>query len=354
MRGGVREYNYDLLRIVCTIAVITIHVSGIYYNCLTQTEFFGQLYTQNAFLTCIYNGISRFAVPCFVMLSGAFLLANPKNQDFKYFYRKSFNYLGVQTIIYTIFYFVFFFVCKSLAIAYKGKAPIEILEPFIDLLKGRPYYHMWYLYMLIGVYIAVPAIIIIKDKLSEATFSKVAWTFMFLATISSLTHSALLCYDIGFSFCYIGFLLLGYEIRKRVTTKDNIKAFMYIGASIILCGLVGIIQYYTLDLEIPDQLKPEGNFSPLVVLGTIFLFTGFAYLKVSLNLSKLSSLSFVIYLIHAFILYVISQVLRKYGYNLNNAYVIPVLILVVFILSAIYAEIYIRIYNWILSKLKSS
>ena len=78
--GGVREYNYDLLRIVCTIAVITIHVSGIYYNCLTQTEFFGQLYTQNAFLTCIYNGISRFAVPCFVMLSGAFLLANPKNQ----------------------------------------------------------------------------------------------------------------------------------------------------------------------------------------------------------------------------------------------------------------------------------
>ena len=322
--------------------MITIHVSGIYYNCLTQTEFFGQLYTQNAFLTCIYNGISRFAVPCFVMLSGAFLLANPKNQDFKYFYRKSFNYLGVQTIIYTIFYFVFFFVCKSLAIAYKGKAPIEILEPFIDLLKGRPYYHMWYLYMLIGVYIAVPAIIIIKDKLSEAT------------TISSLTHSALLCYDIGFSFCYIGFLLLGYEIRKRVTTKDNIKAFMYIGASIILCGLVGIIQYYTFDLEIPDQLKPEGNFSPFVVLGTISLFTGFAYLKVSLNLSKLSSLSFVIYLIHAFILYVLSQVLRKYGYNLNNAYVIPVLIVVVFILSAIYAEIYIRIYNWILSKLKSS
>ncbi len=334
--------------------MITIHVSGIYHGSLTDAGFFGQLYTQNALLTCIYNGISRFAVPCFVMLSGAFLLANSKNQDFNYFYRKSFNYLGVQTIIYTIFYFLFFLVCKSLAIAYKGKAPIEILEPFIDLLKGKPYYHMWYLYMLIGVYIAVPAIIIIKDNLCEATFSKVAWTFMFLATISSLTHSALLCYDIGFSFCYIGYLLLGYEIRKRVTTKDNVKAFMYIGASIMLCGLVGIIQYYTLDLQIPDQLRPEGNFSPFVVLGTICLFTGFSYLKVSLNLSKLSSLSFVIYLIHAFILYVISQVLRKYGYNLNNAYVIPSLIVVVFILSAIYAEIYIKIYNWILSKLKSS
>lgn len=288
------------------------------------------------------------------MLSGAFLLANPKNQDFKYFYRKSFNYLGVQTIIYTIFYFLFFLVCKSLAIAYKGKAPIEILEPFIDLLRGKPYYHMWYLYMLIGVYIAVPAIIIIKDKLSDAAFSKVAWTFMILATISSLTHSALLCYDIGFSFCYIGYLLLGYEIRKRVTTKDNVKAFVYIGASIILCSLVGIVQYYTLNLEIPDQLSVEENFSPLIVLGTICLFTGFAYLKVNINLSKLSSLSFVIYLIHAFILYVISQVLRKYGYNLNNAYVIPSLIVVVFILSAIYAEIYIKIYNWILSKLKSS
>ena len=34
--GGVREYNYDLLRIVCTIAVITIHVSAIYHDSLTD------------------------------------------------------------------------------------------------------------------------------------------------------------------------------------------------------------------------------------------------------------------------------------------------------------------------------
>ena len=268
------------------------------------------------------------------MLSGAFLLANPKNQDFKYFYNKSFNYLGVQTIIYTIFYFLLFLVCKYLAIVYKGKASIEILVPIVSLLKGEPYYHMWYLYMLIGVYIAVPAIIIIKDRIKESTFTKVAWTFMFLATISSLTHDVLLCYDIGFSFCYLGFLLIGYEIRKRVTNKDNVKAFIYIGASIILFSFVGVVKYIALDLEMYYRLtilKLQDNFSPLIVIGSICLFTGFAYLKVNLNLSKLSSLCFVIYLIHAFILYLLMQVLRKYGYNLNNAYVIPTLIVLVFL-----------------------
>lgn len=36
-----REANYDLLRIICTVFVIIIHVNGIYADAINNTEFLG-------------------------------------------------------------------------------------------------------------------------------------------------------------------------------------------------------------------------------------------------------------------------------------------------------------------------
>lgn len=77
-----REENYELLRILCAVAVISIHVSAKYvleYNnieVLKNTNDF-ELYFANFF------GIfGFFSVPCFVMLSGAFSLDNFQNSNY--------------------------------------------------------------------------------------------------------------------------------------------------------------------------------------------------------------------------------------------------------------------------------
>ena len=49
-----------------------------------------------------FNVISRSAVPCFVMLSGAFILS--KNIDLQIFYRKSFFKLFLPTLIFSVLY----------------------------------------------------------------------------------------------------------------------------------------------------------------------------------------------------------------------------------------------------------
>lgn len=102
-----RKNSYDLLRVISTIAVITVHISGFYATAATSSNWFGERYTNNILVTCIYRCLSSFAVPVFIMLSGALALDNTKNRNYKYYYRKEFRNIGVVTFIVSILYFVY-------------------------------------------------------------------------------------------------------------------------------------------------------------------------------------------------------------------------------------------------------
>lgn len=66
-----REYGLDLLRICCTLMVILLH-QGMNYVTEEAKAFSINYY----FVVSLYHSFTRTAVPCFVMLSGAFLLSN--------------------------------------------------------------------------------------------------------------------------------------------------------------------------------------------------------------------------------------------------------------------------------------
>lgn len=48
-----RENNYDLLRIISSIAVITIHVSVSYLNAITDDSILGNIYVDNIDISCL-------------------------------------------------------------------------------------------------------------------------------------------------------------------------------------------------------------------------------------------------------------------------------------------------------------
>lgn len=77
-----REYGLDLLRICCTLMVILLH-QGMNY----VTEEAKALSINYFFVGSLYHSFTKTAVPCFVMLSGAFLLSNT-NINLKQFYIK--------------------------------------------------------------------------------------------------------------------------------------------------------------------------------------------------------------------------------------------------------------------------
>lgn len=97
-----RESNFDLLRILSAFAVVMLHVSG---GFLQLDEM--KVPTNCHFPIMLLNHIVRFAAPCFFMLSGAFILADERNADYKYFYKKSFKNIGITSVIFCAIYIIY-------------------------------------------------------------------------------------------------------------------------------------------------------------------------------------------------------------------------------------------------------
>lgn len=153
-----REANYDLLRIISTIAVIMLHVSG---SLLKYNDAVPQNCT---FSLMLVNHVVRFAVPCFFMLSGAFILANEHNADHEYFYKKAFKNIGITSVIFCLLY-TFYNIVKiilSVFILNRHDTYYFFNKLFViikNLLVGQPASHLWYLFALIGIYLAAPFVI---------------------------------------------------------------------------------------------------------------------------------------------------------------------------------------------------
>ena len=155
----IRESNYDLLRIISAFAVIMLHVSG---GVLMYDE--AKVPINCHFGTMLINHIVRFAVPCFLMLSGAFLLADEKNANYKFFYKKTIRNIGITGAVFFLLY-TMYRVAKLvmgvfvLHIDSTDTFLASLFFIFKDLLQGRPSGHLWYLSVLIGLYLVVPFVI---------------------------------------------------------------------------------------------------------------------------------------------------------------------------------------------------
>ncbi len=155
----VRESNFDLLRIFSAFAVVMTHVSGFFLQ-------FNEMRVPEGcrFPTMLIVTMASFAVPCFFMLSGAFILADERNADYKYFYKKSFKNIGITSAIFCMLY-VIYGIARLMAgvFIFKKHGTDYVLPGLISVFKnivvGNPYYHLWYLFTLVGLYLAVPFVI---------------------------------------------------------------------------------------------------------------------------------------------------------------------------------------------------
>ena len=354
-----RYNNYDLLRVISCISVIIIHVSGIYESELTDK--ISTLTLDKVHLLCaiIWNTLSRFAVPCFVMLSGAFLLSNDKNQDYKKFYNKILKKIGIPLILFSML-FTLMRVIKEII---KCSNLIECLEPIKSFIIGAPYYHLWYLYMIVGLYLLTPIVIRFKNSINKKYFSIISWIFLALSCISGFTSNHLLKWDIGFSFLYLGYFMIGYILKQKYENENkqnNVKGIIFIILGILFQFINVPIQYNNAILGITkSEFTLVGNFNPIILISAVLLFIGFSNIKIKKDLSKLSDLTFYIYIFHAVIIDVFSKILIlinkniNINLNLNLNIVIFLHITVVFMISYLCSVVWNKLWNIINYKINN-
>lgn len=165
-----RFNNYDVLRCISCFTVVVLHIAAIYVN----DDFKNIISETDYFWGGLYRVMSIFAVPNFVMLSGAFLIQY-KNADYKFFYAKMFKKIIIPTFIFSIIYvlvqYAEIIIADRLKIFKVSSGEIDWVEPLKKLLSGKPNVAMWYMFMIIGLYTVTPIIVRIKESLTTKTYS---------------------------------------------------------------------------------------------------------------------------------------------------------------------------------------
>lgn len=316
--GNHREENYDLLRAISCVTVVLLHVSAMYIG----DNFRDIVKQRDLMLALCFRVISQVSVPCFVMLSGAFLLKKKENADYRNFYVKSGKKLGVPIVIFSILYVLFHYIENLLGNGLKGNEQIDMYGPLLDWLNGVPHATMWYMYMIVPLYMIVPFLVIIKFSISEK-----AWHI--LAIILAI-YSILVAYTCSLSWIlqfaqWIGYFVMGDVIsecgRKR---KDLIVSrFPYI---CIAAPYILLIVYWYIHSYRTMRFSGPSFFSPFTVIVSMVLFIGFAYIQVPDNMliQMVSRHSFYIYLLHPFLCEVLMQMFGRILEWFPPAWLIPV------------------------------
>ena len=136
----------DGTRSLAALAVVLLHAAA---PAVTDHSLLGE---SAWWIANVLDSATRWCVPVFVMLSGALLLAPAQQaESWLAFYRRRFSRLLIPLVFWSGFYLAYDFY-RSLAEgrAWNGEGVLHLL------LAGKPYFHLWYLFMLPGLYLLAP------------------------------------------------------------------------------------------------------------------------------------------------------------------------------------------------------
>lgn len=266
------------LRLVATLAVVFLHTSA---GLLDTREI--ENFDDKFFLSC-YKYTMQFSVPLFVMISGALFLNPAKEVGFGLFWHKYVKRIALALLVFGL--------PMCLIETYFSKQG-GVIDSVIHFVTGHSWAHMWYLYMLIGLYLITP---IIKPFVIRASDKDWLAALGLLFVLSSLLPTlnvmgaGLTGYMI-FSTPYLFIYMLGYWLCWKAPQKIFENKMSLITIIILCIGIIIIKCHYGCDVY--------GYATPVVICLASALFLLFKSLNVNWTLAnKLTPYCFGIYLMH--------------------------------------------------------
>lgn len=132
------------LKIIAVFAVILIHSAApllIAYQRLGEIAWW---------IGNLYDSLARWCIPVFVMLSGTFVIDKAKGADLGRFLRRRGRRVVVPLLAWSAIYFLWRI--------HANHEELTFGDFFSLLLQEPAYYHLWFLYMLIGLYVLAPVV----------------------------------------------------------------------------------------------------------------------------------------------------------------------------------------------------
>lgn len=314
-----REVWLDALKVISTIMVVMIHCAGDVYNNAFGAD--RALWIQGL----LANAIPRFAVPCFLMITGALSLT--KSFDFRKTGKKV-THILIPLIFWSTMYIL------SANIFWGNNV-------FTGLLR-MPFEHqdatLWYAYQLIWLYLGMPFWTLLWDKLTN----KKRWAFVAFSVgipglmthmeeILALNANEYLPFaSINPMLCYVGMLFLGRLLYDAVSNVKRSKVLLW-GIS---CSMMGLLLMVVSSIYMSNlsQQSIHTFFSEVRFTGVLYgagIFLCFGSLKdvlsgcaewIKWTLKSLSEVSLGVYMTHALLIYkLLPQTIIVMGISLNRS-----------------------------------
>lgn len=307
-----RIYYFDVLRSLAILSVILMHSVSPYIRNIDH-QFWN--------IINLIDSMVRYSVPLFVMLSGALLLSK-KDLVIKIFIKKRFSRILLPTFLWSLIYLYLY---KDIALDFSTLKTI---------LNAPVYYHMWFMYMLISIYIAYPLLWAYIQKATKSNLQYIILVWFLIISIEPALQK-FLGINIGIRSevitYYMGYFILGYFLHTYNFTFKYSKIFYALTTLLLICLTAFGTEFLS---QTKLNLYFYGNVSPNVILMSITVFLFFKelnyeklyshYPSINNMIIKLSNASLGIYLLHPIILNTIKN--NSYFISYCNALFLQIFI----------------------------
>ena len=320
------------------LAVVLLHVSS---SIVTR---YGENRGADWWLGNLGDSFTRWCVPVFVMITGSLLLSKPTTENLPSYYLRRLDRILIPLIVWTVVYL--------LVNAY-SVGTLDLEQVKTNILTGTVYFHLWYLYMLLGLYLVVPLVQRLVWRRSQRQLGRLTAFSLVLSIVYTYTLPLIANTQLIFLTMfppYIAYLMAGYYIGSapKSVIQSKTAAILAIASGFAIMIFTGLLA---------ENLGSRAwgimytNHNPLVILMSLCLFSLAKDLLWASNpdestasrfVMRIAPLTFGIYVIHPLFIFIAWQIpgldtLQTVGIG------IPIITTMVFVFSAILTLVLQRI-----------
>lgn len=314
----------SVMRTAACMAIIVLH------TVFAASEYFRDSITASELLVSkIVENNMMWAVPLFLMVTGVLQLNSEKPLTLRKLYGKYIKRIFCALLVFSIIFRIF-----DIIMDHEAFTVMNVLKAFTEMITSKGWGHLWYLYLLIGLYVLLPFYRKIVEHCTDRELNYLICVYIVFVSLIPIIESFGL--RIGFyiseSLIYPLYLLLGHMIHSGKIKFDKKTGVILTAAAAVSIVIIDIIQY-GFNIMLPSALV--GYASPIVIIQSTGVFLIFERITTgeSRIVDPVDKCSFGIYLVHMIFIRALFRYAGFDPYDNMPVITIPVIILVIFMLS---------------------
>lgn len=313
-------FYLDFLRFIAVIAVISIHVLGPF------RYLYGEIPDSEWLAAMGINSLTRWAVPVFMMISGALLLSTERVFNCEQYLSKRLAKVVIPFVGWTAIYAVVAGITAG-----SVNQTIQVIQGSAN---EPAWYHLWFFYDFIPLYFVIPFLMVALKKLPDQLIQLLLVICVVMFFMKWLKVESFLLQNIVL---YSGYLIVGWYLFNR-DNREQLELWLIAGISMLLLNFFGSWELALKSGQYSSFFMGYKTLNTLIIAAMLFVvaqtyadkITG----KLRIVIAVISKYSLGIYLLHPLLLIPIRDLNNGfYSFFVSNWLAIPIITIIVLLVS---------------------